>query len=130
MNRSLKCDICERKVTAVTNVDDLKVCNSCYEKVFIRLNYKEKCITKLTTENNCSKAQYKRLLNKSKEENKQLKDQLKHYTEPRSVEWEDFATRVCPYCKQKSYYCASRDEEFIKQPDNYCSNCGQKFKIE
>ena len=48
------------------------------------------------------------------------------------VEWtEDGMGRICPNCKHTTYYCSNVrggfDEEFVKQPDNYCCKCGQKF---
>ena len=47
---------------------------------------------------------------------------------PMKCIFERAGERTCPRCKIKSYYCASREnEEYTKQPDNYCKNCGQKF---
>lgn len=51
----------------------------------------------------------------------------------KKVEWENemgFRGRVCPTCGHRSYYCASRNEEPRKQPDNFCSKCGQRFEVE
>ncbi len=52
----------------------------------------------------------------------------------KKVKWTSNDTvsgRVCPNCGNISYYCAtSRDIKAQKQPDSYCSKCGQKFIIE
>ena len=47
---------------------------------------------------------------------------------PVKVEWEEQGVRVCPNCKHKSCYCVGvSNESHPKQPDNYCSKCGQRF---
>lgn len=47
---------------------------------------------------------------------------------PQKCIFEEVGERTCPRCNKRTYYCASSlDENYAKQPDNYCSNCGQRF---
>lgn len=60
-----------------------------------------------------------------------IKDLIERDT-AKSVKWEkaDYIGRICPTCGHVSYYCYTQGETGPKQPDNFCSKCGQRFIIE
>lgn len=50
----------------------------------------------------------------------------------KKVKWETAGCigRICPTCGHISYYCGSGNGQSLKQPDNFCSKCGQRFVVE
>lgn len=50
----------------------------------------------------------------------------------KEVKWkhDKYIGRICPTCGHESWYCSVKEGYALKQPDNFCSKCGQRFVIE
>lgn len=66
------------------------------------------------------------------EEREQYIKELISRDTAKRVMWEtsNYIGRICPTCGHKSYYCNRRNEDTTRQPDNFCSKCGQRFVVE